>query len=107
MKYLYTNTPDEGCHKIKGVYGRPVHTSEQPKLRKLGWVDNVNQLKGADHGLRKEEGREEEGEVSAEDLTVDERRYLQLVEEYRAKFGKDPHHKMKAETIRKKVESDG
>jgi hypothetical protein len=110
MKYLYTTKPDDHCHEFEpGIYGRPAHTTEQPKLRKAGWVYHINELKEAGNGLRKdeEEGRKEEVEVSAEDLTVDERRYLQLVEEYRAKFGKDPHHKMKAETIRKKVESDG
>lgn len=98
MKYLYTTEPDEGCHKINGVYGRPVHTSEQAKLRKLGWVDNINQLKEADHGLRKEEGREESQEVD-ENMDFDEF----LRQKYEEVIGKKPHHKMKRETMQEKI----
>ena len=94
MKYLYTTKPDDHCHEFEpGIYGRPAHTTEQPKLRKAGWVDSIAKLKEADHGLRKEEGREEGQEVT-------------IFEEYEARFGKKPHHKMKAETIRQKLESD-
>lgn len=100
MKYLYTTEPDEGCHKINGVYGRPVHTSEQAELRKAGWVDNINQLKEDDHGLRKdeEEGREESQEVS-ENMDFDG--YLRL--KYEEIIGKKPHHKMKRETMQEKI----
>ena len=38
MKYMYTNEPDETCHKINGVYGRPVNTQEQLKLKAKGWT---------------------------------------------------------------------
>lgn len=96
MKYLYTTNPDKHCHEVApGVWGRPTHTTEQPKLRKAGWVYHINELKEAGNGLRKdeEEGREEGQEVT-------------IFEEYEARFGKKPHHKMKAETIRQKLESD-
>lgn len=92
MKYLYTNEPDEGCHKVNGVYGRPVHTSEQESLRKLGWVDNINQLKEADNGLREEEGREEK------EVTSD------LADLYEEVIGKKPHHLMKPETMQAKID---
>jgi hypothetical protein len=99
MKYLYTKKPDDHCHEFEpGIYGRPAHTTEQPKLRKAGWVDSIAKLKGADHGLRKEEGREEK-EVNGGDYAV----WADLYEE---KFGKRPHHKAKLETIKSKVESD-
>ena len=39
MQYLYTNDPDKDCHEVSpGVFGRPVHTSEQPKLKRRGWA---------------------------------------------------------------------
>ncbi len=107
MKYLYTTKPDEHCHEVEpGIWGRPAHTHEQPKLRKAGWVYNVNDLKEADHGLRKteEEGREEEKQVTDENMSIEDRVYVGLAEEYYAKFGKRPHHKMKTETIRQKLE---
>ena len=37
MKYMYTDKPDDTCHKINGVYGRPVNTQEQLKLKAKGW----------------------------------------------------------------------
>lgn len=105
MKYLYTTKPDEHCHEVEpGIYGRPAQTYEQPKLRKLGWVYNISELKGDDHVREEKEGREESQEVSDESLSIEDRVYLELVEEYRDKFGKSPHHKMKAETIRNKLD---
>jgi len=105
MRYLYTTNPDEGCHEVaEGIYGRPVQTSEEPKLRKAGWTLTIDAQRGADHVREEKEGRKEEVKVTDESLTIDERVYLELVEEYRAKFGKDPHWKMKAETIRQKLE---
>lgn len=98
MKYLYTTKPDESCHEVSpGVWGRPVHTSEQPKLMKLGWTYHLNDLKGADHGLRKEEGREEK-EVD-ENMDFDEF----LRQKYEEVIGKKPHHKMKLETMQEKI----
>lgn len=44
MKYMYTNKPDESCHQIKGVHGRPVNTYEQKALKAAGWVYNPNEL---------------------------------------------------------------
>lgn len=41
MKYLYTDKPDEGCHEVDGVYGRPVHSHQVTKLLRLGWKANV------------------------------------------------------------------
>lgn len=90
MKYLYTTTPDEGCHKINGVYGRPVHTHEQPTLKAKGWKENPDDL-------REEEGREEAEEVIEE--ATDEMAKL-----YEEVIGKKPHHKMKFETMKAKVD---
>lgn len=100
MKYLYTTKPDETCHEVEpGIWGRPAHTTEQAKLRKAGWVYNVNDLKESDHDLRKteEEGREESEEVIAE--ATDEMAAL-----YEEVIGKKPHHKMKFETMKAKVD---
>lgn len=107
MKYMYTTTPDEGCREVAdGIYGRPAHTTEQPKLRKQGWAYSINDIE-VTHVRKEKEGRKEEVEVTNENLSTEDRVYAGLVEEYRAKFGKPPHHKMKAETIRKKLdESD-
>jgi len=112
MKYLYTTEPDEGCHKINGVYGRPVHTSEQSKLKAKGWKENPNEL-------RKEEGREEEKEVAkhfeftVNDNSEDAKCWVKKSQSddrdvwadlYEEKFGKRPHHKAKLETIKAKVD---
>jgi len=96
MKYMYTDSPDEGCHKIHGVYGRPVQTSEQRKLLKQGWSFTPD-------GIRQEQGQEKDRqgreEVDSPDQVLEEARDL-----YEQMFGKRPHHKMKAETILQKVE---
>ena len=104
MKYLYTTNPDKHCHEVApGVWGRPTHTTEQPKLRKAGWVYHINELKEAGNGLRKdeEEGRKEEGEVNPGGLEEED-----WAELYKEKFGKAPHHKMKLENIIAKVEGN-
>jgi len=105
MRYMYTTQPDEGCHEVEsGIYGRPVRTDQQGMMRKKGWSYSIDAQRGTDHVREEKEGRKEEVKVTDESLTIDERVYLELVEEYRAKFGKDPHWKMKAETIRQKLE---
>jgi len=111
MRYLYTTNPDEGCHEVaEGIYGRPVQTSEEPKLRKAGWTLTIDALRGTDHVREEKEGRKEEVKVSALDKAIEGGGYApesyraNLAEQYEAKFGKKPHHKMKAETIRQKLE---
>ena len=110
MKYLYTTQPDDKCHEVEpGIYGRPAHTTEQARLRLAGWVYNISDLKGDDYVREEKEGREEEVEVTdsqwKQDIEDLERHDLEV--RYKEKFGKPPHHKMKAETIRKKLdESD-
>ena len=97
MRYLYTTNPDEGCHEVAdGIYGRPTQTSEEPRLRKAGWTLTIDALRGTDHVREEKEGREESEEVD-DDREV-------LAELYEEQFGKRPHHKMKAETIRQKLE---
>lgn len=78
MKYLYTTKPDEGCHRINGVYGRPVHTSEQKSLKAKGWKENPDEL-------REEEGREEAevGETFANEVV---RQYEEESEEATKSF---------------------
>lgn len=117
MKYLYTTKPDDHCHEVEpGIYGRPAQTSEQAKLRKLGWVYHISDLKGDDHVREEKEGRQEEVEVreaeadklakAGEEFYEPDQYRADLAEQYEAKFGKPPHHKMKAETIRKNLEAD-
>lgn len=97
MRYMYTTKPDEHCHEVeKGIYGRPVHSYQESALQKQGWALNISNLRGTSDVRQKEEGREEKKEVSD-----DREAWADL---YEQKFGKPPHHKMKPETIRKKLE---
>ena len=84
MRYLYT-TPDkadDGCHEIcEGVVGRPVHYNERKKLLAKGWKERAS-----DVGV------------------VDE--LAGLYAAYEAKFGKKPHHKMKADSIMRALQDD-
>lgn len=45
MKYMYTDKPDDSCHKINGVYGRPTNTPEQKVLKAEGWVFDPADIK--------------------------------------------------------------
>lgn len=96
MRYLYTTDPDEGCHEFEpGIYGRPVQTSDEKKLKAKGWRVTIN-------GVRQkaqEERRQEEPVDDSEEQVLEEARAL-----YEEQFGKRPHHKMKAETIIQKVQ---
>jgi len=104
MRYLYTTTPDENCHEVtKGIYGRPVHTSQQKALLDKGWKFRISDVE-QDHGLRKneEERRQEERQVRAPGPGMSEYDFFRV--KYEEAFGKPPHHKMKSETIRQKLE---
>lgn len=99
MRYMYTTKPEEGCHEVElGIYGRPVQTSEQPKLKQAGWSYSIDSLRGTDHVRQEKEGREEEREVS-ESMDFDEF----LKRKYEEVIGKKPHHKMKRETMQEKI----
>lgn len=108
MREMFTTNPDDGCREVEsGIYGRPVRTDQEGKFLKAGWSYSVSQLRGADYGVRKDEkeGREEEGEVESQfskDAEELERYALEI--EYKQRFGKRVHHKMKTETIRQKLE---
>ena len=111
MRYMYTTQPDEGCHEVEsGIYGRPVRTDQQGMMRKKGWSYSIDAQRGTDHVREEKEGRKEEVKVSALDEAIEGGGYApesyraNLAEQYEAKFGKKPHHKMKAETIRQKLE---
>lgn len=94
MKYLYTKDPDEGCRKFGDVYGRPVHTHEEKKLKAAGWKENID-------GLRNYTETEEEAPKDEEVIPEDDLRKL-----YEETFGEKPHHKMKLETIRAKLDEE-
>ncbi len=99
MRYMYTTQPDEGCHEFEGgIFGRPVRTDQQAAMRKRGWTFNTQSLKGGDDVRQEKEGRQEEGEV-VEKIDYDE----VLRRKYREVAGKKPHHKMKRETLEKKI----
>lgn len=84
MRYLYTNTPDEGCHEVEpGVFGRPFHTGQIQKHLKAGWKNSPKDV-----------------EAKKEEVPAD------LIAAYEAKFGQKPHHKMKADTIAKALAND-
>lgn len=109
MRYMFTRQPDEGCHEVEsGIYGRPVQTCDQGKLKKAGWSFTIDAQRGNTDVRQGEEERQEEGqEVSGKDnMSYDD--FLRL--EYERVFGKRPHHKLKAETIAERIkeaESDG
>lgn len=84
MIYLYTNTPDESCHEIKGVYGRPVRNDQVGKLVKAGWKRNPEDCKAAFKG--------------------DDQKAISLEEMYESRFRKKPHHKMLPENIQKAID---
>jgi hypothetical protein len=98
MRYMYTTEPTEDCHQFDGVWGKPVHTSEQKKLLKLGWRFDPNGLRN-ERQEAKQEGQRQEESVDTEEDVLEEARQL-----YEEQFGKRPHHKMKAETIIQKVQ---
>ena len=66
MIYLFTNEPDEHCHEINGVYGRPVHNYEKKALISKGWVKNASELSKAES--KEVEETEEEAVLSRDDL---------------------------------------
>ena len=84
MHYMYTNEPDEACHEINGVFGRPIHTHEKPVLLKKGWVTNPSDLEDFKPAIP-----------------------LEIIEQYRNKFGQKPHHRMKLETIQEALNDQG
>jgi len=87
MRYLYTTNPDEHCSDFgDGIFGRPAHTYEQSRLVAEGWRLNKSDLSAAPQSPT-------QGEV------LDSLSFA-----YQEKFGKKPHHKMKAETIAQKLE---
>ena len=62
MKYMYTNEPDELCHAINGVMGRPVGTLEQKTLKLKGWVFDASKVKESNRKAEaKEAPKEEDG----------------------------------------------
>ena len=89
MRYLYTDTPDEGCHEINGAWGRPVHNSDIPKLLKAGWKKSPEECSGKLNIQNKDPEQTGKAELDAE---------------FEARFGKKPHHKMLPETIQKAIE---
>ena len=94
MRYLYTDTPDEGCHEINGAWGRPVHNSDIPKLLKAGWKKSPEECSGklnVEFGIQ---NKDSEQTGKATDLAA----------EFEARFGKKPHHKMLPETIQKAID---
>ena len=86
MRYMYTNKPDDTCHEINGVYGRPVFLQEEAKLKKLGWTLNANQLQQTKSEEVKE--AEEEAVLSRDELA--ESLGISLVDEE----GKKRHYKL-------------
>lgn len=56
MKTMYTKEPDKHCYKVSGGYhARPVHSSQQPKLRKAGWLYSIPVVEESEELTWKEE----------------------------------------------------
>lgn len=92
MRYLYTNKPDEACHEVKpGVFGRPVHRSQERQLRAAGWKVNPNDVQQAKESKEKPQAEEVSDELA-------QARAL-----YEEATGKKAHHKASAETLIKKA----
>lgn len=84
MRYLYTtpDNADDGCHDIcEGVVGRPVHYTERKKLLAKGWKERASDVGAGDE-------------------------LATLTAAYESKFGKKPHHKMKADSIMRALQDD-
>ena len=81
MKYMYTNKPDDKCHAINGVQGRPVNTSAQADLKAKGWVFDPSQL----------------AEVKKKELSIPEQAKALGIET--EKDGKKIHYKLLAKEI--------
>lgn len=60
MRYLYTNNPDEWCHKVAdGVYGKPVQASQQAALMAKGWKLKPEQIEVSNEKSKSQESTEE------------------------------------------------
>lgn len=92
MKYMYTEEPAEGCHEFDGVYGRPAHNDEIKSLKSKGWKENIYELRNQE----KRQEKEDQGQVGEIDPD--------LVAQYTEVIGKAPHHKMKPETMKAKID---
>lgn len=86
MKYMYTNKPDETCHKISGVYGRAVNTQEQLKLKAKGWTFKPEEVE------KKEPKKEAKKELSI----PEQAKALGIATE---QDGKKIHYKLLAKAI--------
>lgn len=99
MIVMFTSKPDEGCYEISpGVFGRPVFDYEQKHLVASGWKYRENEVGVALTGEMQPVDQNESDETV--DVPAD------LAAAYEAKFGKPPHHRMKAETIAKAIADD-
>lgn len=101
MQYLYTTEPDELCHEIEGVYGRPVHEHHVKKLLAKGWKRHAKELRSEE--ATKEEKAETEADQATQDLSVTEQLQLEAIELgidiYKAD-GSEKHHKTLAKEIK-------
>ena len=98
MRYMYTDKPDETCHEINGVYGRPVFNHEESKLKKLGWSLNPNDVRKAESKEVKE--AEKESVLSRDELA--ESLGVSLYDEE----GKKRHYKLIQADIEKAQENE-
>lgn len=98
MKTMYSTKPAEGAYETKsGLYAMPVQTCHQKAMQANGWVYHERELKD---GVR--ENEEVKEKQKDQEKPVTDRNIL--VEEYERRFGEKPHHKMKDETIAKKLQ---
>ena len=94
MRYLYTDKPDDWCHEVNpGIYGRPVHTSQEKKLMADGWKVRIEDVQQTEESQKVPKAQEV-------DSTLEEARKL-----FQDVTGKKAHHKATAETLLKKVKA--
>ena len=89
MKTMYTKEPDKACYDCgNGYHARPVHTTEQKKLRDKGWLFSIplTEVKKDDSALT----WKEEAEIFGIDLNDEDGKALHhfkvkaLIEEAKA-----------------------
>lgn len=97
MKYLYTTDPDDFCHEIEGVYGRPAHDDEVKRLLAEGWKRHAHELQQVSEIEDEEEA--DESKENGQELTLEEKASLLGIDLFKDD-GKKKHHKTLAKEIR-------
>jgi hypothetical protein len=104
MRYLYTNKPDQSCHEINGVYGRPVHKSEEKKLFAEGWVINSTELKNVRKEPKEKASEKASEEAKEKELNNTQIQALELGIDIYDDDGREIHHRKLGNLIKERLD---